>query len=110
MATVKVDSNETRVDKWAAINGKWKFTKGTAQYLGPAPEQPPPPVGLARASIRFRDGLISSRVKLSKNKDTTAGFFVRFQSPDAPYAVAQVGAWDRAYAIAEYQPGLGWIA
>src|SRR5439155_411415 len=54
--------------------------------------------------------LITSRVKLGKNKDTSGGIFVRFQSPDTPYAIAQIGAWDRAYAISEYQPGLGWIA
>jgi hypothetical protein len=110
MPTPTTDKNEIRIEKWAAINGKWKFTKGAAQYQGPTPEQPSPPVGLARSSVRFRDGLVCSKVKLSKNKDTTAGFFVRFQSPDMPYAIAQIGAWDRAYAISEYQPGLGWIA
>jgi hypothetical protein len=110
MSTAKLDEKEIRVDKWAAISGKWKFTKNSAQYLGPTPGQPTPPVGLARGSVRFRDGLICSKVKLSKNEATTAGFFVRFQSPDSPYAVAQIGAWDRAYAISEYQPGFGWIA
>jgi hypothetical protein len=78
MAGPATDRAENRIEKWAAINGKWKFTKGVAQYLGPTPEQTSPPVGLARASIRFRDGLICSKVKLTKNKETTAGFFVCF--------------------------------
>jgi hypothetical protein len=49
-------------------------------------------------------------VKLSKNAATAGGFFVRFHSPDSPYAIAQIGGWDRAYAIGEYQPGFGWVA
>jgi hypothetical protein len=109
MSAVKVDEKETRVDKWAAINGKWKFTKTAAQYLGPTLDQPTP-VGLARGSVRFRDGVICSRVKLNKNEATTAGFFVRFQSTDSSYAVAQLGALERAYVISEYQPGFGYIA
>src|SRR5260370_2227650 len=115
MSTAKADQSETRIEKWAALKGKWKFAKGVAHYLGPTP--PPAgtpeglaPVGLARASVRFRDGLICSKVKINKNEHTTAGFFVRFQSEDAPYAIAQIGAWDRAYAISEFQPGFGWVA
>jgi hypothetical protein len=110
MTTVKADANETRIDKWAAIAGKWKFGKNIAHYLGSVPEQARWPFGLARASNRFRDGMIYSRVKLSRNEKTTAGFLVRFQSVDSPYCVAQIGGWDKAYAISEYQPGTGWIA
>jgi hypothetical protein len=110
MSTVIGDETETRIEKWAAINGKWPFSKTSAEYLGPEPDQPAPPIGLARGSARFRDGLICSTVKLSRNENTSAGFFVRFQSTDAPYALAQIGAGNRAYAISEYQPGAGWIA
>ena len=109
MSGLKLVEKETTVDKWAAISGKWKFTKNGAHYLGPTPSQPAP-VGLARGSERFRDGLICSKVKLSKNAATAGGFFVRFFSPDSPYAIAQIGGWDRAYAIGEYQPGFGWVA
>ena len=107
MTKANIDEKEIRIDKWAAINGKWTFTKDIVQYLGPTPDQPQP-VGLARASVRFRDGLMSSKVTLSRKVKTSAGFFVRFQSPESAYAVASIGGWERAYAIGEYQPGIGW--
>src|SRR5579883_1984979 len=110
MSIAKLDSNGVRVEKWAAIDGEWKFTKHLAKYLGPSDRDRRPPVGMARASARFRDGELLLKVKLSRNERTTAGVFVRFQSPDAPYAVAQIGGFDRAYAISEYHPGLGWFS
>jgi hypothetical protein len=98
-----------RIEKWAAIEGKWKFSKSACQYLGPTENQSRQPIGMARAASRFRDGTISLKVKLSRNKGTTAGVFVRFQSIDSPYCVVGIGAFDRAYAIFEYHPGAGWI-
>jgi hypothetical protein len=110
MIAAKMEDKETRVDKWAAISGKWKFTKNSAQYLGPTHDQLTPLVGLARSSVRFRDGLICTKLKLSKNEATEGGIFVRFHSPDSPYAIAQIGAFERAYVISEFRPGFGWIA
>ena len=109
MTTAKSDPGEVHVDKWAAIEGKWKFKNGHAQYLGPSSEGARMPIGLAKASARFRDGSVCSRMKLSRNERTTAGIFIRFQSLDAPFCLAQIGAYDRAYAISEYQPGGGFI-
>jgi hypothetical protein len=110
MSAAKADGHETRVEKWAAISGKWKFTKTLCRYEGPSTNQPTPHVGLARASNRFRDGTICVHVKLSKNQATTGGVFLRFQSTDSPYGIAAIGAYDAAYAISEYYPGAGWVA
>jgi hypothetical protein len=110
MGSATIDEKQTLIDKWAAISGKWKFVNKSAQYLGPTLDPSSPPAGFARASIRFRDGLVCSNVKLSRDQKTTAGFFVRFQSTDMPYALAQIGAYDRAYAISEFMPGHGWMA
>lgn len=110
MSAANGDLTEVRIEKWAAIEGKWKFAKGNAHYQGPTAKDSRTPIGLARASQRFRDGIISCRIKLSRNEKTSAGIFVRFQSLDAPYCLALIGAYDRAYAISEYQPGAGWIA
>lgn len=98
-----------KVEKWAAIAGRWKFTKGGAKYLGPE-EGAAFPLGIARAAQRFRDGAIRTTVKLKRNSKTTAGIVIGYQSPNAPYTVAQIGAFDRAYAISDYLPDAGWVA
>jgi hypothetical protein len=120
MITAKLEEKETRVDKWAAISGKWKFTKIFANYIGPTPDQSAHLVGLtrsssrfvglARSSSRFRDGQICTKMKLNTDEATEGGIFVRFQSPESPYAIAQIGAFNTAYAVSEFRPGLGWFA
>lgn len=98
-----------KVEKWAAIAGRWKFTKSGAKYLGPD-KGAAFPLGIARAAQRFRDGTIRTAVKLKRNTKTTAGVVIGYQSPNAPYTVAQIGAFDRAYAISDYLPDAGWVA
>ena len=96
------------VKKWAAIAGRWQFVGETVKYQGPSVPGMTNPVGLARASIRFRDGVIRTRIKLSRAEQTAAGVFFGFQSADAAYFAVALGAFDRAYAIVEHQPELGW--
>jgi hypothetical protein len=96
-----------KIEKWAAISGRWKFLKTGAKYLGPD-EGANFKLGIARASQRFQDGTIKTNIKLKRNIDTTAGVVIGYQSPDAPYAVVSIGGWNRAYDIGEYSPGVGW--
>jgi len=99
-----------KVEKWAAIAGRWRFSKGGAKYLGPD-EGAAFPLGIARAAQRFRDGTIRTTVKLKRNTKTTAGVVIGYQSLNAPYTVAQIGGHDRAYLITDYLPELGvWVA
>ncbi len=97
-----------KVEKWAAIAGRWKFTKSGAKFLGPE-EGAAFPLGIARAAQRFRDGTIRTTVKLKRNTKTSAGVVIGYQSPNAPYTVAQIGGFDRAYAISDYLPDAGWV-
>lgn len=98
-----------KIEKWAAISGRWKFTKTGASYHGPD-EGAASPLGIARASQRFQDGTITAAVRLQRNKDTSAGIVVGYQSPKAPYTVAQIGGYGRAYDISDYLPEVGWIS
>jgi len=79
------------VKKWAAIAGRWKFAGKTAEYEGADQPGMANPLGLARASLRFRDGIIRTRIKLSRTKKTAAGLFFGFQAADSPYVMAQLG-------------------
>jgi hypothetical protein len=98
------------IDKWAAISGRWQFSGTRVKYLGPDESSARVPLGIALGSIRFRDGRVSTRVKLSRGEHTTAGILFGFQSLNASYVVAQIGAFNKAYAISEYRPGYGWLS
>ncbi len=98
-----------KVEKWAAISGRWKFSKTSAKYLGPD-EGAAFSFGIARASQRFQDGTVRVSIKLKRNKETSAGVLVGYQSPKSPYTVAQIGGYGRAYDISDYLPEVGWIS
>ncbi len=98
------------VDKWAAIAGRWQFTPTDARYGGPGGTRTRHPVGLAKASPRFRDGIIECRIKLSRIERTSAGLFFGFQSEDSPYMAAVIGAFGSAYSAVEFRPGSGWFS
>lgn len=116
MATVieqspdKVDAVPTLVKKWAAIAGQWRFTKSEVEYHGPTNKGSGPPLGLALGSLRFRNGEVKTQVRLTRNQKTTAGIVFGYQSLNSAYLVAQIGAFEKAYAISEYRPGHGWIS
>jgi hypothetical protein len=97
------------VKKWAALAGRWKFSGKTAEYEGPDKPGMSSPLGLARASLPFRDGVIRTRIKLSRTEKTAGGILFGFQSVNSTYFSAALGAFDKAYAIVEHQPGIGWI-
>ena len=95
------------ITNWAAIAGRWKFEGDTARYEGS--DDPHSPLGIAIGSTRFRDGIISTQLKLERNEQTTGGIVFGFQSLDAPYFIAALGGFDDAYSISEYRPGSGWV-
>src|SRR5262245_35936299 len=99
-----------RIDKWAALAGRWSFSTGKATYRGPDQKGVPIPLGLAVGSPPFRDGCLKTRVKLSQAKATTGGAIVGYSAITSPYIAIQIGAFDKAYAISEYRPNLGWTA
>jgi hypothetical protein len=97
------------IQKWAAIAGRWSFDGASATYLGPDERHARQPLGLALGSVRLHDGQVTTRVRLSRNKETTAGIVFGYQSLDSPYLVAGIGAFNNAYAITDFHPGQGWL-
>src|SRR5437879_895435 len=83
--------------KWAAVSGRWKFTRKGATFEGPDSDAPAP-LGIAVASSRLRNGLISTTIKLSSSENTSAGLVVGFKSLNFGYLAAQIGGYDKAYA------------
>ncbi|MGH8479006.1 MAG: hypothetical protein ACREXK_05375 [Gammaproteobacteria bacterium] len=98
------------IEKWAALEGRWHFAPGEGYYLGPSKPESTIPFGLALGSIPFRDGSIRTSVRLARNECTSAGIAIGYQSMNAEWVSAQIGAHDRAYAISVYRPGVGWEA
>lgn len=96
-----------RVTNWAALSGRWTFKDGTAIFAGPDGTSPSP-LGLAIAKQKFRDGVVHTRVRLSRSENTTAGIVIGYKSMSAPYIIAQIGAYNKAYAVSEFLPTFGW--
>jgi len=93
------------IDRWAALIGRWTFQGGKATFHGSDDNESP--LGLALAGASFRNGSIRTRLKLARNKQTTASILLGYQSMTAPYVLVQLGAHDKAYAVSEYRPNLG---
>ena len=98
------------VEKWAAVAGRWEFSGTMSRYIGPNESGGALPLGLALGAIPLRDGRIKTTVRLSRQQRTTGGVALGYQSLNAEWLAVQLGAYDRAYAISEYRPGLGWVA
>jgi hypothetical protein len=99
-----------RVERWGALAGRWTFSGPKAIFRGPEETALPFPIGLAVGAPSFRDGCLRTRLKLSRNSRTTAGLVVGYTSIAASYVAAQIGAFERAYAVSEYRPNVGWEA
>jgi len=96
-----------RTIRWAAATGLWQFEGSKASYLGPASAESPQPYGLALTDRDLTDGSVRVGIKLS-SPQVSAGVVLGFQSERSRYIVAQLGAYERAYTITEFVPGLGW--
>jgi len=98
----------SKIDKWAGIAGRWSFSNSQVEYQGPESELGR--FGIALAADRMKAGTVRLKYRLSSNQETTAGIIFGYRSINSPYYIAEVGAWDRAYAIAEFRPERGWFA
>jgi hypothetical protein len=99
---------ERPVLEFAAIDGRWRFDRDEAVFEGPGDPRSRWPLGLARAAGRFRDGVIHTKITLDRLEKTTGGVFFGYESERSSFFAAQIGAYDRAYAISEYRPDVGW--
>jgi hypothetical protein len=97
-----------RIEKWAAIEGRWELTADKAKYLGPSKPGSANPLGLAIGSVPFRDGSFRTTIRITRNQDTSAGIVLGYQSMNAEWAAVQLGAYNCAYAISLYRPTIGW--
>ena len=105
----QLQANPVRVRSWAAITGEWTFNKENASYLGPT-EAVVAPYGIALSDVQLRDGVIRAKISFEKLEDTTGAIILGFQAEAAGYIMCQLGAYNSAYAISEFQAGAGWRA
>lgn len=92
---------------WQAIVGRW--TNGDqCAYEGPILDQDG--IGLFLNAKRVKDGAITSNVKLSEASETSGGVFFGFSSRNKPYVGAALGAFERAFSIFQFVPGLGFVS
>jgi hypothetical protein len=92
---------------WAAIAGKWSFNGEPVRYEGPL-EGAVYPYGLALSSQHLRDGKAHVRIALPDNTGAVGAVVIGYRSQRDPHVLAQLGAWDAAYAFAAWVPGVGW--
>jgi hypothetical protein len=57
-----------RVEKWMPVAGLWE--KESTTYLGADQKETREPYGILLAAPRFRDGTISTNIKLSRNESS----------------------------------------
>lgn len=105
---LEAESVHIRVRNWAALSGRWTFGEAAAIYNGPV--EPVRPYGIALSDIQLRDGTVRAKISFEKMEDTTGGIVLGFQSEAAGYTMCQLGAYNSAYAISEFEPGQGWRA
>ena len=103
------DSTPIPITNWAAIAGIWSFENAVAQYKGPTTQESLP-YGIALSDVQLRDGIVQANILLDTTQDTTAGIIVGFQSESAGYVIAQLGAYNFAYALSEFTPAVSWRA
>jgi hypothetical protein len=108
MVLVSTENKLKPVVNWAAIAGLWSFDKSRSTYKGPT-SQSALSYGLAISDARLHDGTVSAQASLGREGETTAGIVLGY-SPDRGYAIAQLGAYDSAYAVSEWVPSRGWRA
>jgi hypothetical protein len=100
--------HETR---WAAAAGLWKFEGTSARYLGPPSDEGSAPYGIALTNWQVTDGSVRTQLRFSQIDHDgliSAGILLGYQSARSRYIVVQLGAYGRAYSIAEYNPAIGW--
>ncbi|HUO29698.1 MAG TPA: hypothetical protein VMU80_10795 [Bryobacteraceae bacterium] len=100
-------SSNGHLIRWAAAAGRWHFEGATASFQGPVSAEDPQPYGLALTDRDLTDGSVRVKIRFSP-PDVAAGVVLGFQSLRSRYIIAQLGAYQRAYTIAEFVSGIGW--
>jgi len=93
--------------RWAAAAGRWQFAGSGASFLGPVSAEDPQAYGLALTDRDLTDGSVRVKIRFSP-PDVAAGVVLGFQSQRSRYIIAELGAYMRAYTIAEFVPSIGW--
>jgi hypothetical protein len=99
---------------WAALSGRWQFQHTSATYLegllSGVADGKPVILGLAVSSVQMQDGLVRIKVKFKEltEENQSAGLVLGYQSYNERYVLAQLGASNAAYSLAEFEPGFGW--
>ena len=93
---------------WKPIVGLWNTDELPIAYQGPEAPGATTPYGIARSSRTFREGRIAAVLTLPRSESLSAGFVFGFQSISEHYILVQLGAFDRAYSVAEFRPQSGW--
>jgi hypothetical protein len=104
------NAHETR---WAAVTGLWEFRRASATYTGPSSSEGFPAYGIALTNWNLTDGIVRVGIRFSEVDSDgliSGGVVLGFQSERSRYVLAQLGAYGRAYSIAEYVPGVAWQA
>lgn len=99
--------------RWAPISGLWKFQESSAKYLGPSSAEGVLSYGIALTNRNLTDGAVRVKIRLSEvdlEGHISAGVVLGFQSEKSRYVIVQLGAYGRAYSIAEFVPGVAWTA
>ena len=111
MLVTQADSHE--VLRWAPISGLWKFDESAAKYLGPSSADGVQSYGIALTNRNLTDGTVRVNITLSDvdlEGHISAGVVLGFQSEKSRYIMVQLGAYGRAYSIAQFVPGIAWTA
>lgn len=95
---------------WAALSGLWTPKKDACRFDGVADPNARTAPSLCLNASRLTDGAVQVAVKLARNQSTTGGVFFGYQSPNRPYVLVGLGAFDRAYSVAQYLPPIGFVA
>ena len=100
-----------RETRWAAATGLWEFHGPSASYIGPSSADGSPAYGIALTNWNLTDGTVKVGIRFSEvdsEGHISGGVVLGFQSERSRYVLVQLGAYGRAYSVAEYVPGVAW--
>jgi len=98
-------------ENWVAITGGWKFEDNAVIYLGPLDTNNPFPHGIALCNIRFRNGIIKSKIRFPEElRDSTGEIVFGYNAESREYLAGGLGSFSYFSDIMEYRPNSGWKA
>lgn len=108
MTTAAIDEPtvSSSINRWAALEGRWTFSDGVANYNPPHVEAKAPH-GIAVSNARMRRGTASTKVELTDVINGCARLLFGLSSDRSSYFSAGIGGYGSAYVIDEFS-GNGW--